>query len=52
MNTGVHECGSLRKEKHNGEKQSVQENAECVQPQAAKEGGSEGRRGGGGSFKS
>ena len=26
---------SARKEKHTGEKQSAQENAECVQPQAA-----------------
>lgn len=29
------ECGSSRKEERTGEKQSVQENAECVRPQAS-----------------
>jgi hypothetical protein len=35
----IEDCGSLRKQKYTGEKQSVhrQENAECVQPQAARE---------------
>ena len=32
---GVYERESSRKEKHTGEKQRAQENAECVQPQAA-----------------
>lgn len=35
MNRGVYESGSSRKEKCKGEKQSAQENAECVQPQAS-----------------
>ena len=34
---GVYECESSRKEKGTGEKQRAQENAECVQPQAASE---------------
>jgi hypothetical protein len=34
---GVCEHESSRKEKRTGEKQSTQENAECVQPQAASE---------------
>ena len=37
MHRGVYECESSRKEKRTGEKQSTQENAECVQPQAASE---------------
>ena len=37
MHRGVYECESSRKEKHTGEKQRAQENAECVQPQAASE---------------
>ena len=35
MHRGVYEHESSRKENHLGEKQSAQENAECVQPQAA-----------------
>ena len=35
MHRGVYERESSRKEKHTGEKQRGQENAECVQPQAA-----------------
>jgi hypothetical protein len=34
---GVYEYESSRKEKSTGEKQRAQENAECVQPQAASE---------------
>ena len=34
---GVYKHENLQKEKHTGEKQSAQENAECVQPQAATE---------------
>ena len=37
MHRGVYECESLRKEKHIGKKQSVQENAETTQPQAVSE---------------
>ena len=37
MHRGVCECGSLSKEKHTGEKQRAQENADCVQPQAVSE---------------
>ena len=34
MHRGVYEHESSRKENHLGEKQSAQENAECMQPQA------------------
>jgi hypothetical protein len=37
MHKGVYEYESSRKGKHTGEKQIAQENAECVQPQAASE---------------
>ena len=37
MNRSVCEHESSRKEKHIGEKQKAQENAECVQPQAVSE---------------
>ena len=37
VHRGVYECGSSGKEKHTGEKQSVQKSLESMQPQAISE---------------